>query len=85
MAQKKNIFEIELPTGGEVSVVRHRFGTSDHPRVSIVSGIRGDTPEGMRITLDLIHFLKKKEDELRQSIKDINLKKKRRKSPQKNY
>ena len=64
MPQKKSIFEIELPTGGEISVVRHRFGSAERPRVSIVSGIRGDTPEGMRVTLELIHFLQEKEHNL---------------------
>jgi len=65
MSQKKNIFAIELPTGGEISVLRHRFGHQKSPRVSIVSGIRGDTPEGIRIILELMHFLKEREDSLR--------------------
>ena len=51
MAVQSVVFEIEMPTGGSVEVVRHRFGSDSQPRVAIVSGIRGDAPEGMRIAL----------------------------------
>jgi predicted deacylase len=64
MADQSNIFEIEMPTGGSASVVRHRFGKKDSPRLAIVSGIRGDTPEGIRIALSLIEFLRKNEESL---------------------
>ena len=64
MATQSTIFEVEMPTGGSASIVRHRFG-SEHPRVAIVAGIRGDTPEGMRIALSLIQFLQIHEASLR--------------------
>ena len=57
MAEQSVVFELEMPTGGSVEVVRHRFGASPQPRVAIVSGIRGDAPEGMRIALALMMFL----------------------------
>ena len=61
MAEQNVVFEIEMPTGGSVEVVRHRFGNVSMPRIAIVSGIRGDAPEGMRIALSLIDFLKQNE------------------------
>ena len=61
MAEQSVVFELEMPTGGSVEVVRHRFGSSPQPRVAIVSGIRGDAPEGMRIALALMMFLQENE------------------------
>ena len=49
MSRADSIITIYLPTGGEAPIVRRRFLGSDGPRVAIVAGIRGDTPEGMRI------------------------------------
>ena len=64
MAEQSVVFEIEMPTGGSVEVVRHRFGSMSRPRVAIVSGIRGDAPEGMRIALALMMFLKNHEQHM---------------------
>ena len=61
MATQSTIFEVEMPTGGSACVVRHRFGGREHPRVAIVAGVRGDTPEGMRVALKLIQFLQSHE------------------------
>lgn len=61
MPKQSVVFEIEMPTGGSIEVIRHRFGSTALPRVAIVSGIRGDTPEGMRIALSLMNFLKENE------------------------
>ena len=68
MIEKSSIFSIELPTGGSVSVLRWRFQNTqniqslleDKPvkRISIVAGIRGDAPEGIRVAYQLLQTLK---------------------------
>lgn len=68
MSVRKSIFSIELPTGGEVQLIRHRFGKKSEPRVSIVAGIRGDTPEGMRIAFSLSNQLAAFEDSLQGTV-----------------
>lgn len=45
----ETLCSVELPTGEEVAVHRRRFGTGMAPRVAIVAGVRGDTPEGTRV------------------------------------
>jgi predicted deacylase len=40
---------VGLPTGDSVEIVRRRFSGGDGPRVAVVAGIRGDTPEGVRV------------------------------------
>ena len=40
---------IGMPAGDSVPVIRRRFSGSEGLRVAIVAGIRGDTPEGMRV------------------------------------
>jgi len=43
------ICAIELPSGEDVAVLRRRFRGGEGPRVVLVAGLRGDTPEGTRI------------------------------------
>jgi hypothetical protein len=45
----EEICSIELPTGESVGVHRRRFVGAPGPRVAIVAGVRGDTPEGTRV------------------------------------
>lgn len=52
------ICRIELPTHNEVAVVRRRFEGSEGPKVALVAGIRGDTPEGVRVLYDLTMLLR---------------------------
>lgn len=40
---------IGLPAGGQVDVVRRRYGNGEGPRVAVVAGLRGDCPEGVRV------------------------------------
>lgn len=40
---------IGMPAGDTVKVLRRRFQGGQGPRVALVAGIRGDTPEGMRV------------------------------------
>lgn len=49
-----------------MAVVRRRFrgGRADGPRVAVVAGIRGDTPEGIRVAHDLCRFLEQHEERL---------------------
>ncbi|MEC7984764.1 MAG: succinylglutamate desuccinylase/aspartoacylase family protein [Myxococcota bacterium] len=68
MSESKSIFSIELPTGGEVQLTRHRFGLKRAPRVSIVAGIRGDAPEGMRIAFSMLQRLVELEDVLQGQV-----------------
>ena len=64
------VFSIELPTGGQVTICRWRFQSENLPqdkpmkRMSIVAGIRGDAPEGMRIAYRLLQTLQQLEGDL---------------------
>jgi len=53
-----SICRIELPTSNEVDVVRRRFRGSAGPRVALVAGIRGDTPEGVRVLYEVSRLLR---------------------------
>ncbi len=72
MSEITPIITVEMPSGGEVEVVRRRFqGGSGHQgsgnqgrRVAIVAGIRGDTPEGIRVANDLARFLEEHEERI---------------------
>ncbi len=65
MPEISPIITVEMPSGGEVAVVRRRFrGKTDGQRVAVVAGIRGDTPEGIRVAHDLCRFLEQHEDSL---------------------
>lgn len=39
---------VDLPTGDTVDIIRRRFGAGE-PKIVIIAGIRGDTPEGIRV------------------------------------
>ncbi len=52
------ICRVELPTHNEVEVVRRRFEGSQGPRVALVAGIRGDTPEGVRVLYEVTGMLR---------------------------
>ena len=64
MSRADTIITIYLPTGGEAPIVRRRFVGKDGPRVAIVAGIRGDTPEGMRVAYYLAQTLSELEEKL---------------------
>lgn len=38
-----------MPTGERIDIVRRRFGSGSGPRFALVAGVRGDTPEGIRV------------------------------------
>jgi uncharacterized protein len=61
------ILTVELPSGGDVSVMRRRFGLDDPslPRVAIVAGIRGDAPEGVRVAHVVASLLEAREPRLK--------------------
>ncbi len=52
------ICRIELPTHNEVQVVRRRFQGTEGPTVALVAGIRGDTPEGVRVLYEVTRLLR---------------------------
>ncbi|MCB9781087.1 MAG: succinylglutamate desuccinylase/aspartoacylase family protein [Alphaproteobacteria bacterium] len=69
MPQHHAIVTVEMPSGGDVPIVRHRLrGAQPGPRVAIVAGIRGDTPEGIRVATDLLRFLVGVEADLRGTV-----------------
>ena len=70
MPQTRSILSIQLPTGGSAQVVRRRYGNDSGPRVAIVAGIRGDTPEGIRIAYNLAATLDRLESHL-QGVVDL--------------
>ncbi len=64
MTLVEHVHTIELPSGASSDIQRWRFGPSDGIRASIIAGIRGDTPEGMRVAFDLIRSLREIEERL---------------------
>lgn len=60
------VIRVELPSGGQLEIVRRRFGVAgaEAPRVVIVAGIRGDAPEGIRVAHKVASALEKVEDRL---------------------
>jgi predicted deacylase len=52
------ICRIELPTHNEVEVIRRRFEGGAGPSVAVVAGIRGDTPEGIRVVYEVTRLLR---------------------------
>lgn len=59
MPQNQRVISVEMPSGGDVDVVRRRFvgSRAEGPRIAVVAGIRGDAPEGIRVAHDLGQFL----------------------------
>jgi predicted deacylase len=60
------VIRVELPSGGELEIVRRRFGAGGEEalRVVIVAGIRGDAPEGIRVAHKVACALEAIEDRL---------------------
>ena len=65
MAETESLHCIELPSGATVDVVRQVFGSKEGPRIVFVAGIRGDTPEGIRLAHRLGQFLATCEKQLK--------------------
>ncbi len=63
-ARHEVLCSIGLPTGDAVDVVRRRFQGGSGPRVAVVAGIRGDTPEGVRVAHQVASFLAGVHDQL---------------------
>lgn len=64
----ESICAIELPSGDEVQVLRRRLGGGESPRVALVAGVRGDTPEGTRILHAVSRHLAPLEGRLRGTV-----------------
>ncbi len=56
--ERQAICRIELPTLDEVEIVRRRFRGAAGPHVALVAGIRGDTPEGVRVLYEITRILR---------------------------
>jgi len=48
---------VGLPTGDTVEIIRRRFSGGAGMRVAVVAGVRGDTPEGVRVAHLVGHAL----------------------------
>ncbi len=59
------LHDIGMPTGDSVSIVRRRFEAGEGPRVAIVAGIRGDTPEGVRVAWRVADLLEQHHESLK--------------------
>ena len=72
MSEIRPVIEVELPTGDSIPVIRRRYGLAQpgSKRVSIVAGIRGDAPEGIRVAQQVGAFLDSHES-LIEGIVDI--------------
>jgi uncharacterized protein len=68
MSKLTTLIELEVPTGDVVPVLRRRFSGGPGPRVVIVAGIRGDTPEGVRVAYSVAEFLESIEQELHGTV-----------------
>lgn len=53
-----DLLAVETPSGGTVRIPRIRLGGGDGPRVVLVAGLRGDTPEGVRVVHSVLRFLR---------------------------
>lgn len=73
MSLLSQVISVELPSGGEISIVRRRFSAGDPGvpsgrRVALVAGIRGDAPEGIRVAHQVAAFLGQVEPSLRGTV-----------------
>jgi predicted deacylase len=69
MSKLSTLIELEVPTGDVVPVLRRRFtGGSPGRRVAIVAGIRGDTPEGIRVAYSIAEILETMEKDLHGTV-----------------
>ena len=64
MSDLESVIQFELPSGGSIGLVRRRFRGAAGPRVAIVAGIRGDTPEGIHVAHRIASFLEDHEQAL---------------------
>ncbi len=53
-----------MPTGERVDIVRRRFSAGDGPRIALVAGVRGDTPEGVRVAHSVASVLQENHERL---------------------
>jgi len=53
-----------MPTGERVDIVRRRFSNGEGPRVALVAGVRGDTPEGIRVAHIVASHLQEHHDKI---------------------
>ena len=53
-----------MPTGERVDIVRRRFSNGEGPRVALVAGVRGDTPEGIRVAHIVASYLQEHHDKI---------------------
>lgn len=58
------ICTVALPAGEELDICRRRYGPGGGPHVAVVAGVRGDTPEGIRVAHRLGGFLRTVSDAL---------------------
>lgn len=62
------LFSIGMPVGDAVRIVRRRFVGADGPRVAVVAGIRGDTPEGVRVAHAIAAVLGAQHENIRGTV-----------------
>ena len=58
------LHSIGMPSGDSVDIVRRTFSAGEGPRVAVVAGIRGDTPEGVRVAHTVAEVLGRHHDVL---------------------
>jgi predicted deacylase len=68
MSKLSTLIELEVPTGDVVPVLRRRFTGGPGRRVAIVAGIRGDTPEGIRVAYSVAELLETMEKDLHGTV-----------------
>jgi len=57
-----------MPTGERVDIVRRRFSGGEGPRFALVAGIRGDTPEGVRVAHSVASVLQEHHERLKGTV-----------------
>lgn len=62
--EHQTLCRISLPTAEEVPILRRRFWGKDGPRAAVIAGVRGDTPEGIRVAHVVSRELAKISDRL---------------------
>ena len=67
MSTISTILQVELPSGGNISINRFRYGAGPK-RIAIVAGVRGDTPEGLRVAHIVSEILMRTSEELKGTV-----------------
>jgi predicted deacylase len=62
------VCSVGMPTGERVDVVRRRFSNGTGPRMAIVAGVRGDTPEGIRVAHIVASHLQEHHDKINGTV-----------------